>query len=252
MNLGKLATAPLIDLLAVSACAWIFVRLRCGSRLDRAARRGLDLLGACLVLLAIVSLPATTRLVERTLLIDYPGTPPPPDVIVVLAGGYGPEPTIVSDDTTLRVNAAVAWWKRAPAARIVMAGESAQPHRSKVRPMTELMAEMAEKMGVPPNRILRDTWSVNTRTHPLGLLRLPGITPDTKVGLVTSPWHLRRATAEFRRHFRDVEPWYPRRQRSPLAWEDFVPNSQALHDSTTMIHEWIGIAWYRLLHALGR
>lgn len=252
MDLGKTATAPLIDLLALAICTYLFVRIRHRSRLDVAVRRGLDLIAACLVLLAIVSLPATARLAEQTLLIDYLDAPAPPEVIVVLAGGYGPEPTILSPDTILRVNAAVAWWKRVPGARLVTAGESAQPPRSKVKPMTELMAEIAEEKGVPSNRILRDTWSVNTRTHPLGLLRLPGITPDTKVGLVTSPWHLRRATAEFRRHFRNVEPWYPRRPWLPLEWEDFVPDAQALHHSTTMIHEWIGIAWYRLLHALGR
>jgi len=252
VNLGKLFTQPLTVTLVGAWVAWFLLRARLRPSVDRPARRAFALLGVLLLALTILSTPVVGRLLERTLLIDMPDTPPSVDAIVVLAGGYSSDERILSGSTIERVTAGVEWWRRCPSAVLVMSGESGYDDGRNRPLMTALMAELAETAGVPAERVVRDTWSTSTRLHPLGVLRLDGMTPETRIGLVSSRWHLRRATTEFRRHFRYVHPWTDMGTDHALLWTDFVPQTAGIDLSTPMIHEWIGIVWYRVLHALGR
>jgi len=251
MSPGKLGTEPLLLLLVAALFSWMILAFRTW-RPARASQKGmLALLGASLGCLIVLSLPVTARLIEESLVIATPDPEAAPDAIVVLAGGYTPEARgrLLSPDSTIRVMAAIDWWRRYPSARLVMSGGSSDGPDARFSKMTDLMAEMAESGGVPSDRILKERMSRNTREHPREVLGLPGFTPETKIGLVTSRWHLRRATIEFARHFHAVSPLgyeVPSRNRRARDW---IPSAGALGHSTKMIHEWIGIVWYRVLAA---
>jgi uncharacterized SAM-binding protein YcdF (DUF218 family) len=110
------------------------------------------------------------------------------------------------------------------------------------------MRETALQHGVPATAITIEAQSFNTREHAQRIAALPGITRTTRIGLVTSAWHMRRAQGAFARHFTTVIPFLPPRRPRTLVINDFLPSSAALRATTTMLHEWVGIAWY----ALGR
>ena len=65
--------------------------------------------------------------------------------------------------------------------------------------------------------------------------------------LVTHAWHMPRAMASF--EGLDVEPVpAPTRfvSRSEMLWRDFLPSAPAFCTTYYAIHEWLGLAWYRL------
>lgn len=65
--------------------------------------------------------------------------------------------------------------------------------------------------------------------------------------LVTHAWHMPRAMLAFAATGLEAVP-APTRfvSRSRLAWVDFLPSAGAFHTTYYAIHEWLGLAWYRL------
>jgi uncharacterized SAM-binding protein YcdF (DUF218 family) len=151
-------------------------------------------------------------------------------------------------ETNIRVLTGVKWWKEYPDAMMVMSGADNFEGRKSAR-QTELMTAMAVNAGVPMAKLIADTLSLNTMVHPQRILELPSINKHTIIGLVTSKWHMRRAIFSFKQYFDEVYP-------SPIsasildnslfAIQRFIPYPDALSKSTTMIHEWIGILWYKI------
>jgi uncharacterized SAM-binding protein YcdF (DUF218 family) len=89
--------------------------------------------------------------------------------------------------------------------------------------------------------------SDNTKTNVMlsaSLLREQGI---RRIYLVTHAWHMPRAIIAFEQSGIDVVP-APTRfvSRSEMELQDFVPSAKALLMNFYAIHEWLGIAWYRL------
>lgn len=76
------------------------------------------------------------------------------------------------------------------------------------------------------------------------MLRAEGI---DRIYLVTHAWHMPRAMIAFEQSNLTVIP-APTRffSRADPLWSDFVPSVQALRATFYAVHEWLGIAWYRL------
>jgi len=73
-----------------------------------------------------------------------------------------------------------------------------------------------------------------------------------RIYLVTHAWHMPRAQLAFRHHGFEVIPAgsdYATRFHTLL---DFLPNASALHDSSRVFHEVIGIGWYHLRILAGK
>jgi uncharacterized SAM-binding protein YcdF (DUF218 family) len=73
-----------------------------------------------------------------------------------------------------------------------------------------------------------------------------------RIYLVTHAWHMPRAQLAFRHHGFEVIPAgsdYATRFHTLL---DFLPNASALHDSSRVFHEVIGIGWYHLRILVGK
>jgi uncharacterized SAM-binding protein YcdF (DUF218 family) len=234
---GKAFTEPLFVLLATAL-------LSLGLALRRARpRRPIVITMIALALLWSLSTRVVANALAETLKVNEPATVAP-QVIVIAAGGSSSDGLNVMTES--RVVAGVAWRRRYPRALLVMAGLDTLTSGSSPRTVL-LMRDDAIRLGVPASSIALDLRSHDTREHAIELARRPGITPSTPVGVVTSDWHMRRAVAAFRRHFKTVIA-YPAQSdyfEEPIPGS-FLPSSSALRASTVMLQEWIGIAWYAL------
>jgi uncharacterized SAM-binding protein YcdF (DUF218 family) len=114
-------------------------------------------------------------------------------------------------------------------------------------PESEVMRRALLELGVPDSRIVLESESKVTRDEAIftaKLLRDRGITSCI---LVTSDTHMRRALGTFRRAGLNAVPaialnpigFASRRRR-------WVPTQQALEFSQDVLHEYVGLIWYRL------
>jgi uncharacterized SAM-binding protein YcdF (DUF218 family) len=90
----------------------------------------------------------------------------------------------------------------------------------------------------------RSTTTMENAEYSAALLRRAGI---GKVYLVTHAWHMPRAVFAFEHFGIEVVP-APTSfvARAEGNWRDFVPSAQASMLTYYAVHEWLGIAWYRL------
>lgn len=173
-----------------------------------------------------------------------PGTA---DVVVVLSAGIdrGPTPAmdLLNGPGYARVWRGVQAFRESQARLLVMSGydRTGSPER-----MTTLMKDLAVHLGVPPERVITELRSVNTRAHPRELEQLPDVKPTDTIAVVTSAWHLPRAMAEFRRYFTRLVPvpadFLSLQYRGEAA--DWLPNTESLWVTTRVLHEYIGRVWY--------
>ena len=203
-------------------------------------------------LLAIISTPLSGNWLKKTLAVHpTEKTTTPPVAIFVLAGGYLPGATLDEDvlvaESQRRVLHAVGIWQCYPNAILVFSGV-ADDYRGMRKPDrdTQLMADVAMCRGVPKSSILLEPRSINTREHPIEALKLPGMTPATSIGVVTSDWHIRRAEQEFRRYFQQVFTYPVSPLRGTQGLQSFMPTADSLDNNTTLLREWVGIMWYKI------
>ena len=243
---GKTLTDPLLVVLAFTIVLLLVAFRR--ARADRPLRRLLGGALALLLLLAVLGTGLFTRFVTWTLLLESRDERAP-EVIIVASGGSiageSPELDMLTDSSQARVLTAAAWWHQHPSARLLLTGADETPDGLSTRTL-ELMRELAIRRGVPPERIVIESSSRNTREHALRLAQFPSFSRSTRVGLVTSAWHLRRARQELVRQFDVVIPRAAEGGSRKLLLNDLLPSSVSLRASTRMLHEWLGLAWYAL------
>ena len=169
-----------------------------------------------------------------------------PEFIFILGGGYELGANAAQDflgtESIRRVNAASALWQKYPKSLVVFSGR--QPGTETERAATrhgELSSEHAMSLGLTESRIIIESTSSNTREHPIEALKLSRVKRDSKIAIVTSDFHLRRATGEFKKHFLNVESFGTGDTASGLSWLDFVPLATHLDENAYRIKEFAGI-----------
>ncbi len=169
-----------------------------------------------------------------------------PEFIFVLGGGYelGADEAqdFLGTESIRRVNAASALWQEYPQAKIVFSG--GQPGTENDRAPTrlgELLSEHAISLRLAESRIIIESGSLNTREHPIEALKLYGVSRESRVAIVTSDFHLRRALGEFKKHFENVESFGTGDPEGGLSWLDFVPLTKHLDENSYRIKEFVGI-----------
>ena len=169
-----------------------------------------------------------------------------PEFIFVLGGGYelGANATqdFLGTESIRRVNAASALWQKYPKSKVVFSGRQlgTETERAATR-HGELSSEHAISLGLTETRIIIESTSSNTREHPTEALKLSEVKRDSKIAIVTSDFHLRRATGEFKKHFLNVESFGTGDAASGLSWLDFVPLATHLDENAYRIKEFAGI-----------
>ena len=174
-----------------------------------------------------------------------------PEFIFVLGGGYELGANAAQDflgtESIRRVNAASALWQKYSKSIVVFSGK--QPGTEDDRKPTrhgELSSEHAISLGLTESRIIIESTSPNTREHPIEALKLSEVKRDSRIAIVTSDFHLRRATGEFKKHFQDVESFGTRDAASALSWLDFVPLAAHLDENAYRIKEFAVYSFYLL------
>lgn len=114
------------------------------------------------------------------------------------------------------------------------------------RRIADAMKETLERDFGVPVRWVEDR-ALTTRSNAefsSALLRDKGI---ERAYLVTHAWHMPRAMLAFEGSGVTVIP-APTRfvSRAEPQWSDFVPSAQAFRTTFYAVHEWLGLAWYRL------
>ena len=174
-----------------------------------------------------------------------------PEFIFVLGGGYEMGATEAQDflgtESIRRVNAASVLWKKYPKAKIVFSGQ--QPGTEDDRAATrhgELSAVHATLIGLEKSRIIIESASENTRQHPIEALKVRGLTKNSLIAIVTSDFHLRRASGAFKKYFNNLESFGTNDVTSSISWLDFVPLASHLDDNTYRIKEFVGLLMRRV------
>jgi uncharacterized SAM-binding protein YcdF (DUF218 family) len=229
--------------LVVLIFAWLC--LRRGK--NRYAKFGL--LGAFLILF-IPSLPFLANSLVGHIEGYYPTRPigdyPPADVIVVLGGSTGflqpprQEPEEISGSRILPA----ARLYRAGKAKFVMAcgGLPYRDTQGKMRTMADDISDILVEEGVPRSAILLEDRSKTTREDALyagQILREKGFKTAL---LVTSAFHLKRATRLFKATGTEIIPVPVGHEvtRGGLHFDSFFPDARALYLSTLAWKECVG------------
>lgn len=177
---------------------------------------------------------------------------PPADAIVILGGGtYFGAPEYAGQDT---IRAAVlvrlrygARLHRETGKPILVSG--GRPLGNSVSEAQQMRAALERDFRVPV-RWTEDA-SDNTFENARNAFRVLQADGIRSIYLVTHAWHMPRSADVFRRAgFEVVEAptAFTTRYRTDLL--DFLPNADALHDSSIFVHELIGQLWYRVRLAI--
>lgn len=176
-------------------------------------------------------------------------------IIVLSAGVYdsppeyqpskGSSPVVdTAGNLTLQRLQYAAYLFRASGKPILVTGgpTGAVPERS----IADAMRETLERDFDVPVRWVEDR-ALTTRsnaTFSSALLRDAGI---DRAYLVTHAWHMPRAMLAFEGSTVTVVP-APTRffSRAEPLWNDFIPSAHAFRATFYAVHEWLGLAWYRL------
>ena len=205
-----------------------------------------------IAVLIFLSTGVTTLIFDKILASETsPRSDWSPEFIFVLGGGYelgaNEAQDFLGTESIRRVNAASALWLKYPNALVVFSG--GQPGTENDRAATrhgELSSEHAISLGLAESRIIIESGSLNTREHPIEALKLSGVSQDSKIAIVTSDFHLRRALGEFHRYFSDVSSFGTKDQDFSFSLFNFVPLTTNLYDNTYRIKEFVGIIFYQL------
>jgi uncharacterized SAM-binding protein YcdF (DUF218 family) len=240
--------ALLLDLLNPIAVALCLAAL---ARLVRRPRPKRLLTACALAVLVLGSNGWVATAVLSRLELQYlpPARGTTADAIVVLGGGerkrLSPRPSLDLKDGGDRLVHGAMLFRQGAAPRVVCtAGDVASE-----------MADFLVDLGVPNDAITRDTASYDTHDHAVTLCPLFRRQGITRILLVTSASHMPRSVAVFRRSCPDLEvvpaPTDYRRPPNPDdTWPGglvtLVPSTSAAEHITDALHEYVGMAYYRL------
>ncbi len=245
MSLNVFATA-----LVVPPLAAIPITLAGAALGWRWRRAGLVLAGIGAALLLLLSLPAVAGSLLAVLEQGLPLTPlpqDPPQAIVILSADVvhaaGPDGYGVGPLTLERLVAGVALYRRVHLPILLTGG---RPDNGGGPSIAARMATvLARDFDVPAR--WQENRSANTWQNAAFSAAILAHQNIRSIYLVTHAWHMRRAMFCFRHFGITVTAAPVRIDRMPTpVLADFAPTVTAWADSYYALHEWIGLAWYRL------
>lgn len=178
---------------------------------------------------------------------------PPPDGIIVLGGGLDDDVTAAREEVTLnesgtRLTVAATLARRFPQAVVVYSGGSSHsngPYGTEANAARALF----EGLGVSRDRMVFEDQSRDTFENAAFTYRRVQPKPGSRWLLVTSAFHLPRSVAIFRKAGFDVVPYpagYLTQGDARDFWQLQGDASHGLLMTSLALHEWVGLATYRL------
>ncbi len=212
-------------------------------------------LAMSLILLSTVSLYALATpwmggLLQKSLEISSPVTPDAlksADAIVVLGGGRRKDSAEYGGDTlnstSLERLRYAAYLHRISGLPILVTG--GKPDGGSIAEGTIMQHVLQHEYGISARWVedtAHTTWE--NAAHSTLLLKQSGI---QRIALITHAWHLRRATPLFEASGLSVLPAGTQFSSAQVdSIFDLLPTTTGLRSSTYALHEWLGIAWYKL------
>jgi uncharacterized SAM-binding protein YcdF (DUF218 family) len=169
------------------------------------------------------------------------------DAIVVLGSGTKEinalKDTLNTGIESLRILHAVAVYRKTGAQYFVCSGKGDGKASE-----AEVMANLAEELGVPKEKIRIEPNSKNTSDNARELNKMFG-NKKISIGLVTSAFHMKRSEREFKKYFDNVTPLpahYLYSSPGGSVVIRYMPQSEELYKTSLAIKEIIGQFWYKL------
>jgi len=170
-----------------------------------------------------------------------------PDIIVVLGGGVSDinalKKTLPGEATAARLLHAVEVYHKKGAKYLVFSGKG----NSNISE-AEVMARIAERSGVPKEKIRMEARSQNTWEHAVELNKMFA---DKKllIGIVTSGYHMKRSEREFKKYFNNVQPlpaYYLYSSSKENLLIRYLPRTARLQVTHIALQEIVGLLWYQI------
>lgn len=208
---------------------------------------------AAVLLLWFCSAPWGADLLMRPLERPYLAQPSPAqaDVILVLGGSVD----LTNCSTGLvsyaegadRFFQSVKLARRLPQAVLIFAGGTIDMFGRGSTEASVLKAE-AEQFGIAPERIRTDDRSRNTHENAVEAKRILETTGGSRVVVVTSAFHMRRALACLRKVGIEAQPYAVdfRGHHGVANRFGLFPQASVLDESTSAVREYFGLLVYRL------
>jgi len=107
---------------------------------------------------------------------------------------------------------------------------------------------LVKQLGVAADAVVAESASTNTWQNAAQIRQRLAADRIQRVVLVTSAWHMWRAVTAFAAHDMQVIPapcdYLSEQKRYDL--RSYLPNWQVFADSSEVLHEYLGLLWYRL------
>ena len=224
--------------------------------IKRAPRVARLIIGLSFLIMWVSSMPIFANWLSSKLELVYPPIAitrvPDADVAVVLGGIVGqPVPPRVEPDLGDPVDRIVEAWRlfRAGKVRSILVVGGNLPWGAATEPEAVLIKQFLLELGVPESAIAIETSSRNTYENAHNAAPILAANDWRSILLVTSGMHMPRAVATFTRSGIKVVP-VPTdlHSHSQIAASvlDFLPDAQALAETSLAMKEVIGLLYYRL------
>lgn len=239
---------PLLLVAAIAALCFVWRR-------QIALRRQITLVAVPVLTLTIISLPVTCYLAQGTLewqvsasAIDPAETEP----IVVLAGALFPDVgtgtgAVLAPDSIYRCQYAADLYHRGAPCLVIVSGGKVNPSVD-APPLGRLMRDYLIALRVSPEHILVEDQSTTTYENAARCRVLLAAREIRRIRLVTDAVSMPRALRCFVAQEFDVQPkaccyWTVDFRLKPSSvW----PSTDACSGVALVVHEWLGLAWYKL------
>jgi len=215
-------------------------------------RRGMAMLVSSLAFVLLVGIVPVGDALLRPLEMRFPANPQldTPAGIIILGGAEDAQVTEATglpgvNDAAERFFAGISLARRYPEAQLVFTGGSGQVIGQGLSD-SEVAARLFQDMGIPADRVLLEGASRNTAENAAYLLDMIDDGRDGQWVLVTSAFHMPRATGTFcAAGWTGLVPFpvdYRAVGGGGLGW-DFAERLRTLNIA---VKEWIGLVAYRL------
>jgi uncharacterized SAM-binding protein YcdF (DUF218 family) len=168
----------------------------------------------------------------------------PIDRIVLLTSWAGDDPNLpvgvrLNESSASRVIVTLQLWRLHPHASVIVSGDARNARD---------LGDALMTLGLPADRLVLESNSRNTADSARHVARLLAGKP---FALVTSAGHLPRSMGTFVKAGLHPLP-VPADYRLPgrISILSFIPGPRALQASDLAVHEYLGLAWYRMMGRL--
>jgi uncharacterized SAM-binding protein YcdF (DUF218 family) len=179
------------------------------------------------------------------------------DGVIVLAGMVNMESSrkglIELTEQSDRIIEGIIMLQKYPEAKLIITGGSGSLKQGENLKEADYLKKLAISLGVNEERILIERNSRNTHEHALTLAKMLHTKEEGQWVLITSAFHMPRSFGCFKKEGLNVIP-YPVDYKTKMdsfnnfSLVSFLPTMRNLSSFNIALHEWLGLATYRLMN----